>query len=280
MFLQVVGQGFAYRLVYGTAHFVVSKFCLGLSFKLRFSYLDRNHGNQSFAEVLSGDFHFGFFECLAFFGIFLQYTGQGHTETGFMCTTFNRVDVVHIRMQVFAESRIVHDGTFDGNSLFFRVQVNYVVNQWCIVGVQETYELFHSFFGVEHFLFVRTVVFLHTLVGQRDGDAFVQVSQFAHAGLQDAVLIFSDREDAGIGPERLTGTGEVGRANFLHRVQRLSAGIFLLVHFSVAEYVGNHVGRQGVYARNTDSVQTSGYLVRTFVELTSGMEDCHYDFEG
>lgn len=37
--------------------------------------------------------------------------------------------------------------------------------------------------------------------------------------------------------------------------------------------------RQGVYARYTYTMQTSRYLVGTFVELTSGMQYGHYNFQ-
>ena len=40
------------------------------------------------------------------------------------------------------------------------------------------------------------------------------------------------------------------------------------------------MGGQGVHTGNTDSVQTAGHLVGTFVELSSGMEYGHYDFQG
>ena len=133
---------------------------------------------------------------------------------------------------------------------------------------------------MELFLLVRTVFLLHALVGQGDGDSFVQVSQLAHAGLKNAVFIFSYGEDTSIRPESLACTGNVGCAHFFNGIQRFSAFIFLLVDFSVAEYVGGHVSRQGVHTRYTHTVQTSGNLIGTFVELTSGMKHGHYDFEG
>ena len=63
-----------------------------------------------------------------------------------MCTTFDGVDVVHIRVKVFTESGVVHNGALDGNTLFFGIQVDYVINKRCIVGIQKTYEFFYAFF--------------------------------------------------------------------------------------------------------------------------------------
>ena len=145
-------------------------------------------------------------------------------------------------MEVLAESRIVHDGAFDGHALLFGVQVNHVVDERRIVRVQVAHELLHSFLRVEHVVLERAVLFLHALVGERDGDALVQVCQLAHAGFEYVVLIFCGGEDASVRPESLPGARDVGRSHFLYCVERFSAFVFLLVYLSVAEHVCGHVG--------------------------------------
>lgn len=81
----------AYGLVYGAAHFVVAQFGLGLSFKLGLGHLHRDDGDEAFSEIFTRNFHLGFFEGLGagVFGIFFQYAGKGHAETGFVCSTFD-----------------------------------------------------------------------------------------------------------------------------------------------------------------------------------------------
>ena len=146
MFFQIVSQGFAYGLVYGSAYFVVTQLGFSLTFKLRLSYFYGDNGDQTFTEVFTRNFHFRFFQSLAFFGVFLQYAGQCRTESGFVCTAFNGVDVVDIRVKVFAESGVIHNGAFDRNALFLGVQIDDIVNKRCVGRVQEAYEFFHSFF--------------------------------------------------------------------------------------------------------------------------------------
>ena len=96
MLLQVVCQRFAYRLVHGSAHFVVAELRLGLPLELRFCHLYRDYGNQPFAEVFARNLHLCFFQSLALFGIFLQYAGQRRAETGLMRAAFDGVDVVYV----------------------------------------------------------------------------------------------------------------------------------------------------------------------------------------
>ena len=71
-----------------------------------------------------------------------------------------------------------------------------------------------------------------------------------------------------------------GFADFLHWVEGVALGIFLLIDFPVAEHLGNHFRGQGVDAADADAVQTARDLVGTFVELTAGVEHGHHDFQG
>ena len=155
MFFQVVAQSFTYGTVYGTADFAVTQFGLCLAFELRFGYLYRDNGHKTFAEVFALDFNLCLFDGLGivFFGIFLQYTGQGSTETYYVCTAFDGIDVVYIRVEVFTIARVVHDGNFDRYTLLFCIQVNHIVDERCVavLVVEETYEFLYTFFRMECF---------------------------------------------------------------------------------------------------------------------------------
>ena len=128
---------------------------------------------------------------------------------------------------------------------------------------------------------VALLIFL-SLVRQGDADALVQVGQLAQAVFQCGIFVFSRGEDASVRPECLLGAcqSRVARAHFLHRIQGLAAGIFLLVDFPVAVHLGSHVCGERVDAGNAHAVQAAGHLVGSFVELAACMEHRHHDFQG
>ena len=283
MFLQIVGQGFTHGLVHGAAHFAVAQLRLGLAFKLRFGHLDGDDGDEALTEVFSRNLYLGLLQLFGagVFAVFLQYAGQGRAESGFVRTAFLRVDVVHVGVEILAIARVIHDGALDGYACLFGIQVDDVVEERRIVAVQVADEFLYAFYRVEGLLYEFTVFFLLPAVGQCDADAGVQVGQLAQAGLQGAVFIFGGRKDTSVRPESLLRTckARVASTYFLDSIERFAAFIFLLVDFPVAEYLRRHVGRQGVDARHTYAVQTARHLIGTFVELTSGMEHGHYNFQ-
>ena len=116
-------------------------------------------------------------------------------------------------------------------------------------------------------------------VGERDGDAGIQESQFTHALGYGRVIIYGGGEDAGIGPELLARAGLVGIAHNLHVVERLSLLVFLLVDVTVAIYLRHHVRRKCVHAAHTHAVESARHLVGALVELTAGMQHGHHHFE-
>ena len=132
---------------------------------------------------------------------------------------------------------------------------------------------------MEDFFFVASVFFFYALIGKSNGDTFIQISQFAHTCLQNVIFIFGCYKNARIGPESLSCTGDVGSSYFFHCVQRLTIFVFLLIDFSVAEYVCSHVAWKRVNTRYTHTVQTAWNLIRSFVEFTTGVKYGHNHFE-
>ena len=129
MFFQIVGKGFAHSLIHSTHYLVVTELRLGLSFKLRLCHLDGDYRSQSFAEVIAGNFDFGFLQHLVVFGIFLQRTGQCTAETGKVRTAFDGIDIVYVRVNVLIIRRVVHDGHFHRCALLLGVDVYYIVHE-------------------------------------------------------------------------------------------------------------------------------------------------------
>ena len=100
MLLQVIRQSLVYSLLNGTLYLAVTELGLGLSLKLRLSYLDGDNGSKTLAEV----FWCNLYLCLLYllgdswvcFSVSFQCAGQRHTETCQVSTTFNGVDVVNV----------------------------------------------------------------------------------------------------------------------------------------------------------------------------------------
>ena len=100
-----------------------------------------------------------------------------------MRTTFLRVDVVHVGVQVFTIACVIHDGALDGYTCLFSIQVDDVIEERCVVAVQVADKFLYTFYGVEYFLYVFTVFVLLTAVGQGNADTGVQISQLTQACL-------------------------------------------------------------------------------------------------
>ncbi len=283
MLLQIVGQGFAYGLLYGSGHFTVAKFGLGLSLKLRFGHLDGDDGGQTLTEILTSDFYLGLLDLLrdggVGIGVSLQRTGQGHTETGKVGTALYGVDIVDVGMDILRVVGIVHHGYLDGYALLLGLEIDDIVEEVGAMTIDVAHKLLQSVLGVEHFL-AHLAFLIGTHVTQGDFDAGVEVSELAHTAGDDIPLVVGGGKDGGIGPELLTGTAEFGLADYLDGIQGLSFLVFLLVDLAVTEYLRLHVCGEGVYTTYADTVQTTADLVGALVELTAGVEHCHDHFKG
>ena len=80
--------------------------------------------------------------------------------------------------------------------------------------------------------------------------------------------------------EGYDGTRPVRLAYGLHRIKRLSLGIFLDENFSFPANLGLQIVRKGIHAGHSDTVKASGNLVTVLAELSSGMKHRQHDFEG
>ena len=280
--LQVVGQCFAYSLLYGAGHFRVAQLRLGLSLELRLGHLDADDSGQALAEVLTGYLYLGLFYLLrdvgVGIGVFLQRAGQRHAEAYQVGTALDGVDIVDVGVDILRIVRIVHHGHLDGYALLLGLQVDDIVEQVGAVTVHVAHKLLQALLGMEH-LFLQVALLVGAHVLQRDG-AGVQIGQFAHTLGYDVVLVFRGCEDGAVGPELLARSRQLRVADYLHVVQRLALLVLLLVDVAVAEHLRQHVCRQGVHARHAHAVQTAGNLVGTLVELTAGVEHGHDNFQG
>ena len=244
MFLQIVGQCFTHSLLHSTSHLAVTQLSLGLSFKLRLSHLHADDCGKSFAEVFTTDFNLLLLQLLrnlVVVSILLQHACQCSTETLQVCTTFDGVDVVDVRVDIFAIRSVIHDSHLDRRVLLFCVQINHVVEEAGACRVDITHEILQTTFAVEDLLTdafnAHLSVFVQTHVCQRNLDTCIQISKFAHTVCQDVILVGCGDEDAVVWPELLTGASQLCLAHHFHVVEWLSLLIFLLVHLAVTEHL-------------------------------------------
>ncbi len=80
MFLQVVLEHLAHRLVHGAHHFTVAELGLGLALELRLLHLYTDHAGEALAEVITGDLELEVLGGPAVVGVLLQRAGQSAAE--------------------------------------------------------------------------------------------------------------------------------------------------------------------------------------------------------
>ena len=136
MLFEVISQGFCNGAGNHTCHFGVTEFGLGLAFELRLCHFDGNNGCQTFTEVVRVDsrvtvliFEFGFLEQFAILGIFLHHASKCCTETGYVCTTFDGVDVIYVGVYILVEVGVVNHRHFDGSTVFLCAEMNHFADK-------------------------------------------------------------------------------------------------------------------------------------------------------
>src|SRR5215468_4480785 len=77
-----------------TFNFAVAQLRLRLPFELRIRQFDTNHSDKAFADIVSREVLFNFFEEIVRDGITVQRSSEGRLEADHMRAAFVRVDVV------------------------------------------------------------------------------------------------------------------------------------------------------------------------------------------
>ena len=150
-----------------------------------------------------------------------------------MGTTLNRINIVHIRVDILRIIAVVQQGNLDGHTILFCLQADRVANDRGTVTVDITHKLLQTLFGVEYLRLTKITFLIRTQVGERDSDTSIQISQFTHTLSDDVVLIFCGGEDTTIRPELLACTCLIRIAHNLHIVERLTLLILLLIDMAV-----------------------------------------------
>jgi hypothetical protein len=73
----------------------------------------------------------------------------------------------------------------------------------------------------------------------------------------------------------------VGRgAYLLHVIERLALGILLAESLALAVNLCGEMVAESIHAADAHTVQTTGYLIAPFVELTAGVQYCEHHLQG
>ena len=213
-----------------------------------------------------------------------------------MGSTFYSVDIVNVRINLLAVTRIVLQCDVDGDDLV-RIHAHGFRNEFLGTCIKIVDELAESLFGIEEgravnllaggFAFAGLVgnEFVHqgALVGEADLDSLVQESELAETCRQGIIFI-----NDGLGENgsiRMEGDyGSVIRFRALpydfHLGDGLAFGILLLENLALAVNLRYEQVGQCVDAGHAHAVKTSGNLVAVLAEFTSGMENGKNDFKG
>ena len=181
-------------------------------------------------------------------------------------------------MEILRVSRVIHDCHLDGCALLLCVEVDDVVEEVGTTAVDVADEVLQTAFAMELLSFC-FALFIGSQVGQRDGDACIQVSQFAHTIGEDVIFICSGCEDCLVGPELLTCASQFRCADSFDSSHGFADGVFLLIDLAITVNLADHLGRKGVHTADTHTMQTAADFVAAFVELTASMQNSHDHLE-
>ena len=270
----------AHGLAHGGADLGVAELGLGLALELGFCNLHTHHGGQSFSEVVPADVKLQLVQHPAAVRVLLQRVGEASAETRQVCSTFVGVDVVDVGKEVLRKRVVVGHGDLHWHAAPLAAYVNHLLDDGLAVAVEIRHEVLQALGAVERLGDEVSFFVGVTLVRHRDGDALVEVREFAHAVGKRVVAVDQGFEDFVVRLEFHGGAALVGGADFAHRVLLLASCVFLLVDLAVAVNFRAEEGGKGVHARHTHTVQTARHLVGVFVKLTPCTNLGHDDLKG
>ena len=258
IFFQVCFKRAGYGNINDTNHFRVAQFCFRLSFKLWLRNFYRNDGRESFPEIITFHFHFGFFKQPQFLAVLLEYPGYRSPEASHMGTAFNGVDVVDVRENMFVVRVVVVDGHFNSyiGVCIMPFHVDDVRDEGAAlsVPVQHLHKLNDSAFTIKYLLVMIARLIQFTEVIQGDADAFVQVRQFTKPSFQDILVVYIGSKNRGIWPEMDLGSSSCTASDFPYCIFGNTALVLLLKGFSITVHRYLQCSAECIYATDTHTM--------------------------
>ena len=204
-----------------------------------------------------------------------------------MGTTLDGIDVIDVGVYVLVEIGVVDHRYLYRRTVFLGIQMNHLRDQRRTGTVDITHELTQTLLRIERLFLAVTLCVFNSLVLQHDLDTGIQERQLTHTVRQNLPVVNGLGEDRIVRPElhERTGltllpvTGCLRLCDRMHRSQRLTLLVILAVDRTLTIYLYVHLLRERIHAAHTHTVEATGYLVAVLVELTTGMEHRHNDFE-
>ena len=204
-----------------------------------------------------------------------------------MSTTLDGIDIIDIRVNVFVEVRVVNHGHLNRRTIFIGIEVNHLADERRTGTVDITHELTQTLLRVERLLLAVTLCVNHTLIFQHNPDTCIEECQLTHTVGENLPVINGLGEDTVVRPElhERTGfalfpvTGCLLLRDRMYRSYRFTFLVVLTVNSTLTIHLYVHALRQRVHAAYTHTVQTTGHFIRILVELTTGVEHRHNDFQ-
>ena len=277
MFFEVGTQAFRDEVIHDALDFEIAELRLGLTFKLRIRHFDRNDAGQPFTDIIAGKVRFIVLENVILACVFIEDAGERGAETGKVHTAFDGIDVIDEGIHAFAVACLVLHRDVDDDLILLAFESDDGRIDKILAFIQELDE-FRDAAGVVEFLLVgRTVA----QVCQRDGEAFIQKSQLAHADLQGIIVeVHAFFENLDIRLEGDRGARLLRFSVGLHVLGDFPAGQF---HFMEMPFTAHHDAcpfGERIHDRDADAVQTAGNRIAVAAEFAACMEHRQYDFHG
>ena len=176
---------------------------------------------------------------------------------------------------------VILHGHLDRNTVLLGVDIDDRLNdRRAARSIEILDELLEALLRIEMLARVVALIVRRTHVGQREVYTLVQEGQLTQTVCQNVVFVFGRmREDRAVGLERDSSTAVVALTNNLKFRHGGSLAVTLLVYLASAVNLCYKLGREGVDARYTHTVQTSRDLVAALVELTSRVQNSEHHLE-
>ena len=257
VFFKIITQRLTHCLVHHTHHLAISEFSLSLPLKLWLCHFHRNHSSQTFTEVITRNLNLHFIKHFAIFRIFFQRTSQRTAEARHVSTALYRVNIIHIRVQVFRIRSVIHHRNLHWCTIFLCVDVDYVWNQSLTARVNMFHKFTQTIFRVEMFRFRLISFVFNAIVCDSQMNTSIQECQLAQTSCQNMILIHSFRENLRVWVERNSRTRSRSLTCLFHTVLRYTTFIILNIQFTTTAHFYMKVCRQCIHTTHTHTVQTT-----------------------
>ena len=284
MLLQVIGQAVGHDLERQRTHVGASELGLGLALKLRIGQLDRDDGRKALAHVVTGQVGVLLLEQILLTGVIVDHAGEGGTETLEVHAALGGVDVVGKRHDVLAVAAIPLQGYLDLAHLGHRrVRIRLALDvNGLLKGLGNVLAVVEELDEVDDAALVAKLLHAGSslaLIGQHDLEVLIEERRLLQTVVQRIEIVDAGLEDLVVGPERDGGTRRLRSAHDLHLLDGLAARELHLVDAAVAAHLNDHTLGQRVDDGDTHAVQAARDLVGRVIELTTGVQNRHNDFE-